>query len=46
MASRKVVILRRPQSGRLEGPTSFDPIAVDFLTASFAGTTMTQKGKR
>ena len=35
MAPRKVLILWRPQSGRLEGRTTLIRAPVDFLTAQF-----------
>src|SRR4029077_10677314 len=36
MALRKLLILRRPRSGRLEGRTALIQAPVDFLTAAFA----------
>jgi len=36
-ALRKLLILRRPRSGRLEGRTTLIQTPVNFLTASIAG---------
>ncbi len=42
MALRKFLILRRPQSGRLEGRTAFVQPNFNSFTGSFAGVTGTR----
>ena len=46
MALRKILILRRPRSGRLEGPTALIQQKVDFFTRSQAGTQSLPLGSR